>query len=376
MGRVLHVLGSMNRGGAETLVYNLNRTLDRSRIQFDFALHTSAPGHYDSELRATGARLFSLPQPRQAGIRSYRRALARVIAEQGPFDAIHSHVRHFSGVVLQTAAASGIPIRLAHGHSFHEEYRPDLRRSAYLWWCKFLLNRHSTHLLGCGKTVCERLYGSRCWSDRRVSILRNAIELNSYIEPSHVGWLRSELGLGNSLLIGHVGSFREAKNHSFLLKAFAAVLDIEADAQLVLAGDGALERAVRSQAAALGVAGRVQFLGVRPDVPRILASLDGFLFPSLHEGLPTVLVEAQAAGVPCVISSAVTREVDLNLGLTKFLSLDAHPSEWARAAIATRETSKPALASRQAAVRAAGYDIKQATADLTELYLGTPNVIR
>ncbi|MDQ2946719.1 MAG: glycosyltransferase [Acidobacteriota bacterium] len=368
--RVLHVLGSMNRGGAETLVYNLYNNIDRTRLQFDFAVHTSQPSHYDKELTCRGARIFALPEPQVAGLTSYHRALSRTLHQYGPFGGVHSHVRYFSGFVLRTAHACGVPIRVAHGHSFHDERPPGLKRSAYLWVAKRLVQRHATHLLGCSRSVCERLYGPKCWGDARVAIAANAIDLAQYSDPQNTVSLRSELGLGNEFLVGHIGSFRDAKNHKFLIEFFAELVRQSPEAHLVLAGNGILQAAIREQFARSGMSANVHFLGVRGDVPQILSSLDVFVFPSLHEGLPTVLIEAQAAGIPCVISDTVTTEVDMHLGLSTFLSLRAPTADWVDAAFLAHRAIRLNFEQRKAALVRAGYEIGHAAKTLTGLYLG------
>ena len=367
--RVLHVLGAMNRGGAETALMNAYRAIDRTQVQFDFAVHTSRPGHYDDEIRGLGGRILPLSEPAEAGWRKYGHEFTRVLDELGPFTAVHSHVHWFSGFVLRLARKRGVRVRISHSHSTRDGNADSLNRRLYRMVMGTLIRRHATHLVGCSREASEALFNGRCWSDRRVRVLPHALCLPDYA-PAAGAPLREELRLAHGTpLVGHVGSFSAPKNHDFLVEVFASIRSLAPEAHFVLAGDGPLRPQIEAAIRDRGLADRVHVLGVRSDIPRILASLDLMVFPSLWEGLPVVLVEAQAAGLPCLVADSVTSEVDVHLGLIEFLSLTRGPQEWAQAAVARLGSARPGWTAREWALRTAGYDARAVAGSLVNLYL-------
>jgi glycosyltransferase involved in cell wall biosynthesis len=368
--RILHVFGGMDRGGAETMVMNLYRQIDRRQIQFDFAVQTSRVCHFDSEIESLGGRILRHPLPAEAGWRAWSAAFLRSLSTCGPFSAVHSHVHHFSGVVLHLSRRHGVPVRVSHSHSNGHAAGLSLRRQAYERSMRFLIRRSATHLLGCSRQACEALFGAACWSDGRVQLAPNAIPLADYAasaESRHL--LRQELRLSPSTpLIGHVASFTEPKNHIFTVQVFGELTRTLPDAHFVLVGEGVLRPKIEDAIRDAGLGDRVHLLGIRSDVPRIMGALDLLLLPSLWEGLPVVLVEAQAAGVPCLVSDTVTRDADLDTGLLRFTSLRSGAEAWAGECLAQLQCVRPPRARREQALRKAGYDIVDAARLLAGIY--------
>jgi glycosyltransferase involved in cell wall biosynthesis len=368
--RVLQVVGAMNRGGAEVFIMNMFREIRRYGIEFDFAVNTTGPGEFDDEIRALGGRILAHPNPGEAGFRLYGKALRRTLEHYGPFDAVHSHVRLFSGWVLRVAANAGVPVRIAHGHSVADGQPRSLKRQAYALCMRWLLRRNGTHLFGCSRAVCEAVYGTMCWKDPRVRVVPNAIRIEEY-----TGSLDGRKSLCDdlniplrSLLIGHVGNFREPKNHSFLLDLFTALSAKRPDARLILVGDGPLRPAVEAEVLARKLVSNVHFLGTRRDVPRLLGSLDVVVLPSLWEGIPVSIIEAQACGTPCVVSDVVPLEVDVGLGLVHFTSLSSGIASWIQAVLAQEGRQRPSWISRRKALEDSGYDIRRVARRLAQAY--------
>ncbi len=370
--RVLHVFGRMNRGGAETFIMHVYRHIDRGRVQFDFAVHSPQPGHYDEEIRQLGGRIFILPRPRPATLPAYWQAFKKVLRHKGPFVAVHSHVHFFSGIPLAIAKDQGVPVRIAYSHSTSDGKGDNLFRRMYRWYMLRLIRKSATHLLGNSRASCEALYGPLCWRDGRVEIMRLCIDPAPFaLLPQDRRALRSKLGLPlDAILVGHVGRFDRPKNHRFLVEIFCVLARRLPDARLVLVGDGPLRREVERWVAEKGLEERVHFLGVRTDVPEIMGCLDVFLFPSLWEGLGIVLVEAQAAGVSCVVSDVVPDEADLGLGLWYPTSLSAGPETWAERVVEALGASPPPWEVREQALRTHGYDAREVAKRLENLYVG------
>lgn len=370
--RILHVFGGLDCGGAETLIMNIYRQLDRHRVQFDFALDAERQGHYEAEIEQLGGRIFHLPHPERAGVRAYAGALLNVLHEHGAFAAVHSHVQHFGGFVMRVARQGQIPVRLAHSHSTHDARPNSWRRGLYRWTMRRMLRRHATHMLGCSRPACEALFGRACWRDSRVSVMPNAINLDRFAECYHDRrTLRKQLGVPtHEPLLLHVGRFTSEKNHRLLIQVFAALTHKMPGAHLALVGDGPLRPEIAALIRHRNLDQSVHLLGIRDDVPELMGAADVFLFPSLYEGLGIAVVEAQAAGLPCVVADTVPAEADVNLGAVRLVALSSAVDRWVEQILAALQMRRPSWSERQQALQAAGYEIPVVAERLERLYLG------
>ena len=368
--RVLHVVGGMNRGGTETWLMHILRNTDREKFHMDFLVHTSERCAYDDEIRALGSKVIFCANPSRP--LQYIRNLKRILKEHGPYDVVHSHVHHFSGLVLYAAHMAGIPIRIAHSHSntLIRDKRSKFPRKTYLTLMKHLIRRHATCGLAASKLAAVALYGANWETDPRWRVLYCGIDLAPFRESICRAQVRTELGIPmDALVIGHIGRFEEPKNHSFLVDIAVEVLKRNTNVYFLLLGDGHLRNFIKNKVASLGLSDRFIFAGVRSDVPRILkGAVDIFLFPSLYEGLPLVLLEAQAAGLPCVISDAITTEVDVVKNLIKRVSLLEPPSKWAEILLKATRNGLPHNYALECISNSA-FNIKISEANLRELYV-------
>ena len=198
-------------------------------------------------------------------------------------------------------------------------------------------------------------------------VINNAIDAAAYAyDPIKRQKIRRQLGFENEFTIGHVGRFNQPKNHPFLLNIFAALLKKEPNAVLLLVGGGEDMPKIQAKAEALGIAEHVRFLGIRSDVAGLMQAMDVFVFPSLYEGLPVTMVEAQAAGLPCIISDKVPPECILTEGLVDIMTLSASPEAWAEKILAKRAIPRT---DRRAEIAAHGFDITTEAVKLQEFYL-------
>ncbi|EJX06159.1 Glycosyltransferase [gut metagenome] len=182
--------------------------------------------------------------------------------------------------------------------------------------------------------------------------------------------VRSELGLTDSTLVfGHVGRFVEQKNHQYLLEIFARIHALFQNSVLLLVGEGVLRSKMEQKARDLGIENSVYFLGLRQDIPYILAAMDCFVFPSLHEGLPVTMIEAQAAGLPILASSTITQEVCVT-PLVQLMDLETPAEEWAKAALSMALAGRNQRSCPIRELTDAGYDIRYTAKKLEEFYLG------
>lgn len=354
--RVAHVMGKMVGGGVEAVVMNYYRHIDRSRVQFDFLVDEDSAFVPREEIGSLGGRVFEVP-PYQRPF-AYARSLESLFADEG-WPIVHSHVNALSVFPLRVAARAGVPVRIAHSHSTAGKGEPV--KNALKRLLRTQANRYPTYRLACSRYAGEWLFGEGAGFD----VLYNAIELDRFPFNAEVrAEARADLGLvGDELAVGHVGRFMAQKNHTFLLDAFAEVAARRPDAVLLLVGAGELRSFVECRAAERGLAGRVRFLGQRDDVERLYQAFDAFALPSLYEGLCLVGVEAQRAGLPCLLSDAITREVDVT-GTVRFLPID-EPSAWADALCALRAGERVPVRPESFS----DYDIDAAAGRLAERYL-------
>jgi glycosyltransferase involved in cell wall biosynthesis len=339
--KVLQVVGNLNRGGTETWLMNVLRHLDRERFQLDFLVHTASPGAYDDEVRELGGAIVTCLHPSRPHV--YAPSFVRQLRVHGPYDLVHSHVHHFSGFVLRLARRAGIAARIAHSHSDTSRIQQQANPSRQLYYAlaRRAIRRNATLGLAASRVAASALFGPE-WEARCLcEVLHCGIDLTPFQTSVDRRAVRAELGVpGDAFVIGHVGRFVPVKNHALLIDIAAALGREDPALHVVLIGDGPLKDAVAEQASASPLAGRVHFAGARPDVARLLAALDVFVFPSHYEGLPLSLLEALAAGLPCVISDAISPEADAIPRLIRRLAVSRPAAEWAAAVRALHDSMR------------------------------------
>ncbi|HEV3257599.1 MAG TPA: glycosyltransferase [Gemmataceae bacterium] len=370
--RILHVVGSMDRGGIETWLMHVLRHTDRDRFAMDFLVHTTRPGAYDEEIRALGGRILRCLRPSRPW--AYARCFRRILRECGPYDVVHSHVHHYSGHVLRLAHRAGVPVRIAHSHLDSSGLRPHsgLFRRFYLDLMQRWIDRDSTVGLAASRQAAGALFGPHWQANSRRRLLYCGIDLAPFRTPVDPAAERAALGIpGDAFVMGHVGRFTDQKNHRFLVTIAAEVAVREPRARLLLIGDGPLRPAIEQGVQQAGLAGRVLFAGSRPDVARLMRGvMDVFVMPSLYEGLPLVGMEAQAAGLTLVVSDTITPELDVIPELVQRRSLNEPASVWAQAVLAARDGPSLGKHEALAAMEKSPFDIHQSVTELEQVYAG------
>ena len=329
--RILHVVGGLNRGGTETWLMHVLRNIDRDRFQMDFLVHTPNKCSYDDEAQELGARIIYNPNPKNPLLYGYN--FIRNYRKYGPYDIVHSHVHHYSGYVLFLAWLCGVPTRIAHSHSDTRktEEGQGLFRRSYLQAMEMAIKKYATQGIAASRRAAESLFGPGWESDPRWQILYCGIDLEPFKKSVDKTSIRENVGIPEkSYVIGHVGRFAEQKNHKFLMQIAAEIVKRMDDVYFLLVGDGPLRQRMMERAEELGLKERIIFTGVRSDIPDLmLGAMDLFLFPSLYEGLPVSLIEAQASGLPCLISDVIAEEADIIKPLIHRLSLNLPAPAWA-----------------------------------------------
>jgi glycosyltransferase involved in cell wall biosynthesis len=341
--RILHVVGSWGRGGTETWLMHVLKNMDPDRFRMHFLIHTADPSAYDRLVSQRGGRL--IPCLTSARPWAYGRQFTRILKEHGPYDVVHSHVHHFSGYVLRLAYRAGVPHRIAHSHcdTSYEDNAASWGRRSYVAMMRAAISRYATCGIAASDSAGQALYGRTWRRDLRWRVLYCGIDLQPFRELVDQAAIRAELGIPrDASVIGHVGGFRPPKNHAFLIRVAACLLSQVPDLFVLLVGDGPLRSHIELEAAAAGIGKRVIFAGLSDNVRRLLAAMDLFIFPSFGEGLGLAVLEAQAAGIPCLLSDVITKEVDVIPQLISRRSLALPASAWART-IATLLRNRPSV---------------------------------
>lgn len=323
--RVAHIMGKMMSGGVESVVMNYYQHIDKEKVQFDFIVDEDSTYIPYEEIELMGGRVIIVP-PYQK-IFSYINNLMKILKENN-YKIVHSHLNAMSIFPLYAAKRAGVSIRIAHSHSTSNktEWKKNLLKNILKKFSK----TNATHYFCCSELAGRWLFGDKVYNQNKVIKINNAIDMDKFIYNSNINTqMREELGISkDALVIGHIGRFMKQKNHEFLIDIFNEIYIKNNNAVLVLVGDGPLQEQIEKRVKKLNIESAVRFLGVRKDINKIYQIMDIFLFPSLYEGLGMVLIEAQIAGLACITSTEVPREVDIS-GRVSFISLSLSAKKWA-----------------------------------------------
>ncbi|MBJ6119203.1 glycosyltransferase [Pontibacter sp. BT310] len=362
----VHVLGKLDRGGAETWLKDLCLNSEESNLQIDFLLTRTGEGAYDEVVKQAGSKIY---YNELGSINIIKFCInLYLFLKRKKINNIHSHVHYFSGLILFIAFLAGVKTRIVHSHldTSSDDLHQKGLRNLYLNLMRYLINKFSTKNVACSPEAGRALFLNNDYK-----IIKLGIDIERFSSDSELK--KKEFYCQHNIpehatIIGHVGRFSNQKNHKFLIDIFKEVYKVSSNYFLVLVGGGELEEVVRKQISDYKLEDNVRLIGLRDDIPFLLKDVFSiFIMPSLYEGSPVVLLEAQAAGLNCIISNKISvadREIP---ELFTTLSLE-EPSAWVEAVIA----SKPNETSfrKQCLVRVieSEYNIKSSLASLTNLY--------
>lgn len=362
MIRVLQEVATMDVGGVERLLYDYCTNLGNGEIAFDFVIFDrEKEGIFEKPLKEKGCRFHCVPRIKGLGL-PYIRALWKILKD-GEYQAVHAHRGSRSFFVVFLAWAAGVPVRIVHSHIAFE---PDANPVKHLKTVVFkrLCRLFATDLFACGDDAARFLWGTD--DPKKVRKMTNAIDTQRFSRAlADREKIRRSLGLSDEFVLGTVARIDVQKNPLYLLKIADAVRKSGKKAVLLIAGSGPMEQEVKDRAREMGLQDFVRFLGVRQDIPELLAAMDLFLLPSLFEGLPVTLMETQASGLPALVSDRVTREMDI-ASLIRFLPLDEDVTCWTDAVLHTPIREDRSAYARK--VLEAGYDISDQAHKLGAFY--------
>lgn len=359
MIRVLQVYPQMNNAGTEHVIFNLYENIDTTQVQFDFLVER--PGELDEKILNMGGKIYYLYKEKKC---DYYSSLIQFFHEHPEYLVVHTHTHARMGIVLKAAKKCNIPCRIAHSHNA----RNDLPRvAAFIKGLTSIpMEQSANYFFACSSNAAKWLFPHRV---NKCKVLYNGIQLDEYLfNAENRKNVRAALGISDDTFVMiHVGRFAKQKNHEYLVKILESYSKIDqSDWKMILVGEGPLEESIKTQVREAGLIEHVLFLGSRKDVNELYSAADMFIFPSLHEGLGIVVIEAQASGLPCIVSDAIPSEADLDVGLLSTLRLQDSFEKWIEMVVAKKQSVEARDVQK---ILKGKYNIKLIAAQMQAFYL-------
>lgn len=369
--KVLIIAGTMDVGGIENQLMHLLRQADKEKFSIDFTTTMDHP-FYREEIEELGSRCIRIPNTEKTKLFRYCRAIYRVMRD-GKYDVVHSHELFHSGIVLLTARLAGVKHRFVHAHNWMEGNDPHGKKSVlrrtYNFLMQRLIVRNATDFIACSSLAGRFLYGDAVTHRANYHLLFNSVDTSKFLdnydfcesgEFCDEGWLN----------VIQVGRYTPVKNQLFTVQIAKELKKRGKKIRILSAGNDENDygRMVRATIQEYGLEEHMILLGIRKDVDSLMRKSSAFLLPSLYEGMPLVMIEAQAAGLPCVTADTYSREVDFGLGSVIWLRLEQSASEWADAVEAATAQGRLPKAAVMEAIERKGFDSKEFSRKLCNLY--------
>lgn len=327
MKRILHVVGAMPRAGAESMVMNLYRAIDKTQYQFDFVYFTDKTCDFDDEIIALGGKIYRIPDKYSNKTLARTYQLYRLIKNNKPFHAVHAHQLFSNAFHLLAAYFAGIDMRIAHSHNTSDANSKSLFGRLYQNFSRKLIRLVTTNYIACGDLAGKYLFPK----SKNIVFIPNAVDIHKFLDVkskrAHT-FFKNESITKNTIILSQIGRLMPVKNVEFSIDFMSFLKQKNIDFHFFIVGQGKLQSKLENLVAQNNLTDRITFLGVRSDIDLILGHTDVLLMPSFHEGFPVILVESQTAGVPALISDAISKEVDLGLNLINFQALKSNFETW------------------------------------------------
>lgn len=363
--RVLQVLHVLNRGGAEAMVMNLYRRIDRTRVQFDFLVHSQKPGLFEEEIKAMGGRIFRVHAFKGFNLISYYRECLNFFKTHSEIKVVHGHLGSCAAYYLHAAKKSGI-FTIAHSHSAGSlKNFFDLSYKIFSYPTRWIADQ----LFGCSTEAGIARYGIRAAKSNRYKNFNNAVDTSLFhFNKDKRQALRKEFNINNTtLMIGTVGRVTRQKNPLRIYSIFKEIIRQNPNVICLWVGTGEMENQIKDMITNDGVEDKIIMTGIRSDIPAIMSALDCMIFPSLWEGLPVSVIESQMANLPCVLSTNISRETEIS-DLLSWRSLSDSDTDWAADAISLAINHRDRREHYFFLPETSGYDIDNTVIILTKFY--------
>ena len=367
--KVLFFVDRMRTGGIQKLLLDLYKAFDKDKVEVECLLLDDGEEYsMEADLRNLGCKVHKL---RGIWLRKpqdfilYRKAVRSFFKQHHDYAAVHMNSGPKNYYVLACAKKHGIPVRIAHSHNSDYQTKSKVQKIIGNL-CKIPLKKVANVYMACSEPAAEWMFGKRAYKSGKVKELINGVDIKKFAYNAQTrNRIREELGTESNLVIGNVGRFTEQKNHIRMIEIFSAIHKKNNNTILVLAGVGDLMGKAKSRAEELGLSESIKFLGFRTDVFDLLQAMDVYIMPSLYEGFPVTGVEAQVAGLPCVFSDTITKEVCISDN-TKYIPLDESDEVWADAVLAS--VNNVDRVASENLLREKGFDIKDMARALESIY--------
>lgn len=365
MVKILHYIGSLDFGGSQSFVMELYRKIDKEKVQFDFVTFPGENRGIYKEVRGLGGQIFECPRYSGVNHFAFCRWWDSFLKEHPEYQIVHGHVRSCASVYMPIVKKHD-RTAIVHSHSTSNGKGVSAVVKAVLQWP---IRYIADYLFSCSEIAGIWLYGAKAIRKPNYRMIPNCVDCSRFAySPEKRSQTRRMHGLTeDTFVIGHIGRFHEAKNHRFIIDVFASVLSDKPEAKLLLVGDGELRKQIEDYAEAKGVRKNVLFVGSRADTENYYAMMDVFVLPSLWEGLPVCAVEAQASGLPCLLSDTITRDVNLTDQVT-YASLRKGSEDWAQMVLQYVNRMRRGI-NEEKAEKLLQFDSAHVAKELQEFYL-------
>jgi glycosyltransferase involved in cell wall biosynthesis len=363
--RILQVFAEMNRGGAETMIMNLYRTIDRTKVQFDFIVHTIEKCAFDDEIEKLGGKIYRLPKYVVTNHFSYSKAWRIFLNNNKNFNIIHGHMITTASIYLNQAKKKGL-ITIAHSHSTSSGngFKKTVKNIL-----KYRIRFIAEYYFACSIDAGKWLYGKKIIFNEKFKVINNSINTKKFIFDNEIrNNMRLKLDVFDKFVIGHIGRFDSNKNQEFLIDIIQEIKRLDHDVQLILVGDGIDRIKIEKKVSFLNLRDKIIFTGIRSDISNLLQAMDLFLLPSKSEGLGVVLIEAQATGLHCIVSDNIPEEAIITDLVTK-LPLKYSIDKWVKTILASKNNCEINREKYNELVNKSGYEVKSTALELQGFYL-------
>lgn len=352
--RVLHIVGAMYPGGYENFIMNLYENIDREKLQFDMVVHGRKPNDYVEKIQSMGGRVYELPRLTKKPVKSLK--MLYELVRKNQYKAVIRHTPNALTVPQLWAAKKAGAFTICHSHN-ETDPKKFLHKVGKLW-IPFSVD---------DRFACSEKAGIWMFGKKDYRVIHNAIDLNKFsYSPSKADQVKEEFGLQGKHIYGHIANFIASKNHMFLLEIYKKIAELDPKAVFFCLGEGDLRPEIEAKRKELQLEDRVILTGTRFDAENFMSAFGVLIFPSFFEGLPLTLIEAQAAGLQCLISDTITKDVVVSSDLIHAKSLEEDAESWARAAVALYQNPPVGRECQKESIRKAGYDVQELAEWFTE----------
>lgn len=363
--RILQILGIVAGGGVESVVMNYYEHIDRTKVQFDFVVHNDNTIDITNKVKSMGGKVYKIT-PYYKNPIAFIRDIYQIIKNNN-YQIVHSNMNTLSAFSLFAAYMADVPVRILHNHSksVPGEWKRNLMKYILRPFAKLFANQY----WACGKLAGIWMFGRNLVNTGKVKIINNAINLAKFeFNENERLLLRQQINIDyNDFVIGHVGRFVYVKNHNFLIDVFDKFHKIHNNSKLFLIGDGPLKKDIEQKVISLGISDSVIFGGMRNNVSDLYSVMDLLLLPSFSEGFPVVGLEAQANGLPVIVSDAVTKELFItNLISSEMLSSPVE--KWLMELETVYYKKDKSRDNTREAMNSAGFDVQKESIKLVNMY--------